>query len=332
MACYRPNLMRRYVVKATGEVEYKFIGPAKGYDALDVYDSDGAYIPVPCGRCVGCQIDYARTWANRMILELADNKDRAIFLTLTYDDDHLISNGYKDIDGHVQLYETLDVDDLQKFWKRLRKRFPSRRIRYVIAGEYGPKTQRPHYHAIVYGLDLSDFSDLDLYKCYGKHLEYRLYKSKCLADVWQNGYILVAGCNWHTCNYVSRYVLKKCYGQVAKSEYQYRVPPFILSSRRPGIGMLHSNDMILSKQTSFTVDGNDGVYTIGLPQAFWRKAVRDGVDPEIVYDLLSQRKDNAAASALSDVLMSDKDYWQVLSDRERDKLKQIGLLPDRDEI
>ena len=50
----------------------------------------------------------------RVIHELAGYKD-AVFLTLTYSDDHLPDNG------------SLVVADLQKFFKRLRKQYAKRK-------------------------------------------------------------------------------------------------------------------------------------------------------------------------------------------------------------
>lgn len=44
---------------------------------------------IPCGQCVGCRLDYSRRWATRLMLELECHTS-AFFLTLTYDDDHII--------------------------------------------------------------------------------------------------------------------------------------------------------------------------------------------------------------------------------------------------
>ena len=40
-------------------------------------------LDIPCGQCSGCRMDYARQWANRLMLEL-ENHDSAYFVTLTY--------------------------------------------------------------------------------------------------------------------------------------------------------------------------------------------------------------------------------------------------------
>jgi hypothetical protein len=45
--------------------------------------------------------------------------------------------------------QTLRKTDLQKFFKRLRK-LTHEKISYYAVGEYGDKTQRPHYHIILF--------------------------------------------------------------------------------------------------------------------------------------------------------------------------------------
>ena len=57
---------------------------------------------VPCGKCLACRIARRQEWSMRCLHELSSFDD-AVFVTLTYDDDHLPPNG------------TLVVDDLQSF-------------------------------------------------------------------------------------------------------------------------------------------------------------------------------------------------------------------------
>ena len=66
------------------------------------------HVYVPCGQCIACRLNYAKFWSIRMMQELRKH-DAACFATLTYDDEHLP-------DDHI-----LHKEDLQNFWKRLRK-------------------------------------------------------------------------------------------------------------------------------------------------------------------------------------------------------------------
>lgn len=65
------------------------------------------------------------------------------FITLTYDNLHVpvTSNGFL----------TLDKTALPSFIKRLRK-YEKEKVKYYACGEYGGRTDRPHYHAIVFNV------------------------------------------------------------------------------------------------------------------------------------------------------------------------------------
>lgn len=121
-----------------------------------------------------------------------------------------------------RLESTCYKRDIQLFLKRLRKRFQPKKIRYFICSEYGPTTNRPHYHGIIFGLGIDQ----------------TVSKAKRLAeiqsllqDVWQNGFVSADFCNGPRCNYCAKYCVKP-HGAVSES----RTPPFILCSRRPAIG------------------------------------------------------------------------------------------------
>lgn len=107
-------------------------------------------VPVPCGRCPACYKRRVSQWSYRLTQQIKIS-DSAHFITLTYDTNHvpLTQNGF------MGLRKT----DVQKFLKRLRKsqskKYPnSKPIRYYLCGEYGGKTIRPHYHAILYNAKL----------------------------------------------------------------------------------------------------------------------------------------------------------------------------------
>lgn len=66
-------------------------------------------IPIPCGNCYGCRLDYSRQWADRCIMELEEHES-AYFLTLTYDDDHLPYRPFVDDDGNLTEFTFLDEE------------------------------------------------------------------------------------------------------------------------------------------------------------------------------------------------------------------------------
>lgn len=252
MACYHP--LKGFAVgdTAAGKVAYKITSyavdhvelvsgnwipvqyPERGSLAEAVVRS---YIEIPCGKCIGCRLEYSRQWANRCMLELQYH-DSAYFVTLTYDDDHVPISYYPDPEtGEAQKCHTLCKRDFQLWMKRLRKAFPGDRIRFFAAGEYGSDTFRPHYHAIVFGLHLDD---LTVYK---QQRGYTYYNSASLQRTWPNGYVVVGKVTWETCAYTARYVMKKAQGILAE-EYEILniEPEFSLMSRKPGIARQYFDD------------------------------------------------------------------------------------------
>lgn len=147
--------------------------------------------------------------------------DQNTFITLTFDDNHLDSNG------------SLVKSDFQNFMKRLRKNTGSK-IRYFHCGEYGDQLSRPHHHAILFGYDFDD----------KKHFKANkgnpLYTSDTLDKAWQHqGHSLIGEANFETAAYCARYILKKVTGPAANEHYQERTPEYCTMSRRPGIGKGH---------------------------------------------------------------------------------------------
>lgn len=74
---------------------------------------------------------------HRIILEMSQYSDNA-FLTLTYSEEQLPKGG------------SLEPRHLQLFFKKLRKVVEPSRIRFFAVGEYGTRTQRPHYHCALF--------------------------------------------------------------------------------------------------------------------------------------------------------------------------------------
>lgn len=109
-----------------------------------VTNSRGERVPVPCGRCPKCKIRKVNDWVFRLQQEERTSIS-SCFLTLTYNTDSvpISPNGFM----------TLDKSDYQKFMKRLRKNHDGPPIKYYACGEYGSKTLRPHYHAILFNCD-----------------------------------------------------------------------------------------------------------------------------------------------------------------------------------
>ena len=248
MSCYHPMIAYPTNI-VDGKQQYK-IKKAEN-NSIEAVKKDGAII-IPCGKCIGCRLDYSRKWADRMMLEY-DNTKKAVFLTLTYSDNNLIDNKYRHysliVDSNTEdgvKYATLDKRDFQLFMKRLRKDeyFNRFKLRFFLAGEYGTKTLRPHAHIILFGVDINDIPDC--YPSIGVEFEgvkkskykYKYYHSDYLDKIWSNGYVTIAEVNWQTCAYVARYSTKKLENRIGYDERNV-IPEFSLMSRKPGIGGLY---------------------------------------------------------------------------------------------
>ncbi|UPW41003.1 replication initiator protein [Sigmofec virus UA08Rod_5824] len=235
--------LRRYV-SPSGAVSIVPDSGSPGYvrgvflDGVEVLD----YQIIPCGHCIECRLSQSREWANRMVCEAYYHK-ASWFLTLTYDNLSVPVSYYPDPDtGEALPALTLVKRDCQLFVKRLRKQLDyyghSEHIRYYLAGEYGDKTHRPHYHMVVFGLDFgvlpAEYAPVKLRE---SRLGYGYYESSLIDKCWPYGIHILAPANWQTCAYVARYVCTKLGGD-CKDFYTIHAiePEFALMSRKPGLG------------------------------------------------------------------------------------------------
>ena len=200
---------------------------------------------LPCGHCAGCKMQNASSWANRMEMELPYHNN-AWFLTLTYDNEHVPWSynqglGVNKRTGEIVIENlTLNYEDMQKFWKRLRRwlEYHERntgKLMYYQAGEYGSQTHRPHYHAIVYDLPIKP-EELKIYK---QKNGFRYYNVDWLTKLWGMGHVVVAPAEWKNMAYTARYTTKKIYGKDSKKYYEELgvLPERCMMSKNPAIGM-----------------------------------------------------------------------------------------------
>lgn len=287
----------------------------RAYDNMDSNRFDHGdivkdYTLIPCGSCLSCRITRAAEMANRCMLERSYHNE-ACFVTLTYDDEHLITTNYTNVStGETGVSNTLFKKHYQDFIKRLRKKFPDSNIRYLLCGEYGEVTQRAHYHAILFGYWPSDAVQYSVNK-----RGQPLYISNELEKIWKNGYVIIGDCTRDTCNYVSRYVTKKLYSDLGEEEYQKkgRIPPFIVSSKRPAIGLKwyeDNKDWCFNHQISYSTP--EGGISFNAPRYFHKRKwidMKDNIDlllsKEVQDELDLQDKRN---DVMKNQFEHEKDY------------------------
>lgn len=212
------QLLRFYELAGSAGMS-NFYGKSK----IDGSSAGLKFYILPCGKCIECLLRHSSDWALRLMHE-ASFHPASCFLTLTYSDDNLVfaSNNRP----------TLFKRHLQLFFKRLRKRFPHIKFRYYACGEYGDTTERPHYHAVLFGYDFSE--DRKLYKVTSQ--KHKLYNSDVLSNLWGLGHCVIGELTHSTASYVARYVAKKLkpLGSISSAQ----TPEFSVMSNRPGIGYL----------------------------------------------------------------------------------------------
>lgn len=162
----------------------------------------------PCGQCQICRLRTQRIWIGRILLENALHRVSS-FVTLTYDDEHLPSDG------------DVSVRDVQLWLKRLRKAVDVP-IRYVVVGEYGDDEYRPHYHAALFGC-----ADPEV-----------------ILSTWENGFVYVKGIGPESATYIVSYVLKR---RNSAERCEGHAPEFKLQSLRPAIGLRTAQRLAVPK-------------------------------------------------------------------------------------
>lgn len=309
MPCYKPRqgFRSNSINPKTGKAKIVF-QPGQGNTAQP--------ITVPCGYCVGCQADYARQWAIRILHEAQMHKQNC-FITLTYNDENLPEDW------------SLSKRDWQLFVKKLRDRIKPIKVRFYACGEYGeipdPASTRlkgrPHYHAIIFGYDFVNQESLrkKTVKKYKKSSngDGFIYQSDLLDIIWGKGFATVAPVTPGTANYTAQYCTKKVKGYKKRevedrycpalslergqpvyaqlSHYQWLdeqtgeiydlEPEFSLMSRMPGIGRSWLDKYQASTDKDFLTNNGD---TYPIPTYYDK--VRAAQDPEFMEIILAKRR------------------------------------------
>lgn len=166
-------------------------------ECISPWQKDG--IPLPCGKCYECKARKISSWSYRLMKE-AERSSSALFVTLTFDTDHvpITEKGYM----------SLSKEKLQNFFKYLRK-LHRVKLKYYACGEYGGKTNRPHYHIILFNAD----------------------KDK-VAKAWTQGTIHIGEVTAASVGYTLKYISKN--GKIPAHKNDDRIPEFSLMSKKLG--------------------------------------------------------------------------------------------------
>lgn len=337
MSCYHPLKGFPIGVTENGKTQYKVCGwdsacvivpynsnnPCEVLNFVPSFSVSGKvvrdFIPIPCGRCIGCRLSRSRDWAVRCSLE-SKYHSSSYFCTFTYDELNLPYNTYIDVDTGVIGYKsTLVKKHFQDFIKRLRRRYErdhDNKIRYYACGEYGTKTARPHYHAILFGLDIPD---LKFYTT--TPLGDTLYTSDWLSSIWKKGYVIIGECTFESCAYVARYVCKKQYGEAAEIYDKYNFEPeFNLMSLKPAIGKRWFDDHFDDVYPNDEIILPKG--TCVKPPRYFDKCM-DNIDEELMKELKDSRIEVADELREFKLQNTSASYSEMLQSSELNKLNSV---------
>lgn len=191
------------------------------FHPLQISTPDG-YKLVPCGKCVGCLMDYRQSWIVRLENEFVSNGYNGMFYTLTYNDDS-VPYQVNESSGECQL--VLHKPDIDKFLKHIHNKVDyyrktvdqDYRYSYFLVGEYGSVTFRPHYHMLTFCRSPDDLLFLD----------------SVINDYWSvtHGFVSSDITIPERIQYVCKYTLKQL---VSECEERGLPPPFARMSK--GIG------------------------------------------------------------------------------------------------
>lgn len=206
-----------------------------------------------CGKCPECLGKRSSAWALRAVMQARESKN-CCMVTLTYDTFKRDEKG--NIIGENLNLQSVDKRDCQLFIKRLREYFDRKKgvkdIKYIISAEYGKRTGRPHYHALLFGIK---FDDLIFHK--KSKRGNKIYISKTLDKLWKNGICTVDASRVSAS--IAKYCTKYCMKDFGADD------TFMLASQNIGL-----NELLKTfNGRSYWVDGQE--YPI--PRVVWQQYI-----------------------------------------------------------
>lgn len=216
-------------------------------------------VSVPCGKCPDCIKRRVSGWSFRLMQE-EKHSQSAHFITLTYDTEH--------VNITRAGFMTLSKEHIQAFFKLLRYYHTDQvnKLKYYIVGEYGGKTLRPHYHAVIYNL-------VDT-----KHVE----------QAWKKGQIHYGTVTGASVGYTLKYISKP--GKIPLHKNDDRLPEFSLMSKRLGAQYLtdemkawHHADLVNRMYVNI-----EGGKKVAMPRYYKQKLYTDGERRQIAEHLIPE--------------------------------------------
>lgn len=178
--CYHPVAIRvsinNYGNRMKRFLQNKFIDMEMAHLFHQDINDNYKTIYVSCGKCYKCRMQRVNGWILRASHELINYNNKAVMITLTYNNANLGIN-------------SLDYKDFQDFLKRLRKNLNGREIKYIAVGEYGYESDRKHFHAFLFNVTK--------------------YDTDIINKSWQKGFTYVKNADVNALRYILKYSFKQ---------------------------------------------------------------------------------------------------------------------------
>lgn len=185
---------------------------------ITVKNSNGDEVKVPCGKCLMCRLRKAKDWAIKLNKEAKYVKE-ACMITYTFDSNMLENDERcKKLGGNLSFVTKIENSKhyMQKFIKRLRKKYPDKNLYYYNIGEYGEINKRPHYHMILFGMNFHE-TRKEAWTSKSGHPQ---YVDETLTYLWGAGRVTIQDLNSKNIVYVAQYTLKKTKEKYINEKYK----------------------------------------------------------------------------------------------------------------
>jgi hypothetical protein len=199
---------------------------------------------------------------------------------------------------------------MQLFLKRLRFETSKKdkKIRYYACGEYGPDTNRAHYHAIIFGLTLETNTIKK-----GRHYYLNDMTKELIEKCWKQGFVDV-GYKLNddvALRYVAKYVQKKMTGKQGTQLYEDtgRIAPFALMSRNLGVEWAIANkDRIFSdggiKVLKRTKNGGKEWVLSSIPRTYLNKICQTEEEKKTLKERMNEEMSKKSLKILEELKKS----------------------------
>lgn len=283
---------------------------------------DKKKMTVPCGKCFICRLRRSAEWTMRIRHEWQMNDWNGMFVTLTYDEEHLprtmweVTSFNKPFEKYWSIkpikdgFGTIRKKDLQLFNKRLRRlldvRQNKKHYKYYSCGEYGENRNRAHYHCLLIGLDATNVQD-----------------RKAVRDAWKSGITDIRIITDERLNYTTDYLMKKVSSRNERFLYGFytgREREFQLQSKGIGKKYIDKVREQIEKNGKINYKGK----LVSPPRYYWKKS-------DISNELREKLVDEQYEKLLDKHRCIDESYRGLYKNNPLGFLNAVKEIPKRNE-